>query len=63
LGTVLGMAPGILVMSFLGHQLGRTLSNPSPAQLGLFVLGMAVWLLLSLGLQYAAGKLRSARHD
>ena len=50
-GTLIGMAPGLLVMSALGHQFVRVLSEPKPldfALLGAFIL---VWLAFAGGVQ------------
>mgnify|MGYP000442279597 CR=1 FL=1 len=58
-GTFLGMAPGILVITLLGNQLGRVLSDPEPLQLAILGLFIAAWLALSLGLQALAIRLRS----
>ncbi len=58
-GTFLGMAPGILVITLLGNQLGRVLSDPEPAQLVLFGGFILAWLALSLGLQALASRLRA----
>lgn len=59
IGTVLGMTPGILAISFLGHQLARALSEPTGMELLLLGLGIVGWLLLCVGLQYLASRLRS----
>jgi uncharacterized membrane protein YdjX (TVP38/TMEM64 family) len=58
-GTFLGMAPGILVITLLGNQLGRVLNDPEPAQLALFGGFILAWLALSLGLQALATRLRT----
>lgn len=58
-GTLLGMAPGILVITLLGNQLGRVLSDPGPGELALFGAFVLAWLALSLGLQTLATRLRS----
>ena len=58
-GTLLGMAPGILVITLLGNQLGRVLSDPEPMELALFGLFIIAWLAISLGLQAFATRLRS----
>ncbi len=58
-GTFLGMAPGILVITLLGNQLGRVLSDPEPAQLVLFGGFILAWVALSLGLQALATRLRA----
>ncbi len=60
LGTLLGMGPGILIMTLLGHQIGAVLSDPTPTSVTLFVLAIACWLALSFGLQALAEKLRNA---
>lgn len=60
IGTLLGMAPRILVISLLGQQLGETLSNPSPMEMVYLGAGIAGWLLLSLVLQRIARELRAS---
>lgn len=52
-GTVLGMAPGILVFNLLGHQLERVLTDPTPSDMGLLGLVGAV----ALGLGWAGNRL------
>jgi phospholipase D1/2 len=61
-GTILGMAPGILVITLLGNQLGAVLSDPEPGEIALFALFVLGWLAVSLVLQWLATKLR-ARSD
>jgi uncharacterized membrane protein YdjX (TVP38/TMEM64 family) len=51
IGTALGVAPALLVLSALGHQLFRTLADPTPAQLALLILGVALWLAAVIGIQ------------
>jgi uncharacterized membrane protein YdjX (TVP38/TMEM64 family) len=58
-GTALGLTPGILVITLLGNQLGRVLSDPKPMELLLFGLFIVAWLATSLGLQALATRLRS----
>lgn len=58
-GTVLGMAPGILVITLLGNQLGAVLSDPQPGEITLFALLVVGWLAISLALQWLASKLRT----
>jgi uncharacterized membrane protein YdjX (TVP38/TMEM64 family) len=60
-GTFLGMAPGILVVTLLGNQLGEVLSDPSTETLILFGLVVLGWLGLSVVLQALATKLRRRR--
>jgi uncharacterized membrane protein YdjX (TVP38/TMEM64 family) len=60
-GTVVGMAPGILLMSALGHQLMQIFSDPSPAQILLLVVGCLAWIGMAFAAQAAITKyLRSA---
>lgn len=61
-GTLLGMAPGILVITLLGNQLGRVLTDPDPLDLALLALFVVAWLATSLGLQALASRLRSGRN-
>jgi len=55
-GTILGMAPGLLVMSALGHQLMRIISGPSAADIALLAGVIALWLVLAGGIQMAFAK-------
>ncbi len=58
-GTLLGMAPGILVITMLGNQLGRVLTDPDPVDLALLALAVFAWFAVSLGLQALASRLRA----
>ncbi len=53
IGTVAGMAPGILAFSLLGNQLERTLRNPTGADVALLV-GLAA---VAVGLGWAASRM------
>jgi|SoiMethySBSTD1v2_1073268.scaffolds.fasta_scaffold16579_9 phosphatidylserine/phosphatidylglycerophosphate/cardiolipin synthase-like enzyme/uncharacterized membrane protein YdjX (TVP38/TMEM64 family) len=55
-GTILGMAPGLLVMSALGHQLMRIISGPSATDIALLAGVIALWLILAGGIQMAFAK-------
>ncbi|MDJ0896551.1 MAG: VTT domain-containing protein [Alphaproteobacteria bacterium] len=59
LGTILGMAPGILVMTALGNQLAKVLADPSPAEIALLALVLCIWIGLSAGLQVVVSRMRS----
>jgi uncharacterized membrane protein YdjX (TVP38/TMEM64 family) len=50
-GTVIGMAPGILLMSALGHQFVRILSEPKPADFAMLFGVIVAWLALVGGVQ------------
>jgi uncharacterized membrane protein YdjX (TVP38/TMEM64 family) len=58
LGTLLGMAPGIAVMTALGDRLRQVLLNPNTINVGLLVLTVAVWIALSVILQVTLSRRR-----
>jgi phospholipase D1/2 len=60
-GTILGMLPGLIVLSMLGHQVMRILSNPSWAEVGLLAGAVVAWIAVSIGLQIIVTKLGSER--
>jgi phosphatidylserine/phosphatidylglycerophosphate/cardiolipin synthase-like enzyme/uncharacterized membrane protein YdjX (TVP38/TMEM64 family) len=57
LGTLLGLAPGLLVMSALGHQVFRVLTDPTPFELIVLLATVAVWVAVSFGVQAAVTRL------
>jgi phospholipase D1/2 len=59
LGTALGMAPGIVIITALGHRLARALSHPSLTEIGMLALVVLAWLAVSVSLQVAVIRLRS----
>jgi phospholipase D1/2 len=63
LGTALGLAPGLLVLSTLGDRLLSILTNPSPAQIGILLAVVAAWIALSVGLQALVSRRRGIRRD
>ncbi|TMJ04219.1 MAG: phospholipase [Alphaproteobacteria bacterium] len=52
-GTIIGMLPGWLVMSALGHQLMRIVSAPSATDVALLAVVIAIWIALAGGVQLA----------
>ena len=56
LGTLLGMAPGLIVMSALGHQLARILVDPTPTEFALLVGAVLAWIATAIGIQIAVSK-------
>lgn len=58
LGTVLGMLPGIAVMTALGDRLRGVWDNPATGNVALLALAVAAWILLSLAFQFVVGRLR-----
>lgn len=60
IGSALGLAPGIIVLSVLGHGLWQLLASPSAAQIALFVALLLGWGALSFGLQRLVSHLRGS---
>jgi phospholipase D1/2 len=50
-GTALGLAPGLILMTALGDRLLRIMTDPSPRDIIGFVVVLVVWVGLSFGLQ------------
>jgi uncharacterized membrane protein YdjX (TVP38/TMEM64 family) len=50
-GTLLGMLPGLIVMSVIGHRIVAIISEPSFAQLSLLALAVIGWIVVSLAVQ------------
>jgi phospholipase D1/2 len=44
------------MLSALGHQLMRIVSNPTPGQIGLLALAVAAWIAVTFGVQALIGK-------
>jgi phosphatidylserine/phosphatidylglycerophosphate/cardiolipin synthase-like enzyme/uncharacterized membrane protein YdjX (TVP38/TMEM64 family) len=53
-GTVLGLLPGLIVMSALGHQLFSFIMQPTPGSFALLAAGAAAWVLVVVGAQRLA---------
>jgi uncharacterized membrane protein YdjX (TVP38/TMEM64 family) len=43
-GTLIGLLPGIFILTMLGDRLRIAWSNPEPQNLAWFILAIAVWL-------------------
>ena len=50
-GTLLGMLPGLIVVSALSHRIVAIISNPSVTEVSLLALAVAAWVAVSLGVQ------------
>jgi phospholipase D1/2 len=61
LGTVLGLLPGLIVLSSLGNQIFYVLQNPNWSDITLFVALVLGWIGLSFGLQILVSNVRGAR--
>jgi phospholipase D1/2 len=60
LGTILGMAPGLVIMSALGYQIFELWHHPTWTNIGLLVAAVIGWLGVSLGVQILVSKRRRA---
>jgi uncharacterized membrane protein YdjX (TVP38/TMEM64 family) len=58
LGTLLGMAPGLIAITAFGQQLRSVLDHPTPARIAASVGIIAAWIALSLLLQRLVGRKR-----
>ena len=58
-GTFLGMLPGLIVMSALGHRIVAIMSDPSLKEVSLLVLAVIGWIAVSLGVQALISRLGS----
>lgn len=59
-GTALGLAPGIVLMSVLGDRIFTMLENPTLADLAVVAGAIAAWIALALGLQRFLSKRRKS---
>lgn len=50
-GTILGMLPGWIMMSALGHQIMRIVTEPSAADAALLACVIAIWVAIAGGVQ------------
>ena len=60
-GTVLGLTPGIVLMTTLGDRLRAAFSAPSVGSVLLLVLVVVAWGLMSFGLQVLLSRMRKRR--
>lgn len=58
IGTLLGVLPGIALLSFLGNQAVDVILRPNVTNIALLGAAIAGWIGLIVGAQYFAGKLR-----
>ena len=60
-GTILGMGPTILALTILGDRLRSAWRSPTLENVGLFVLAIALWFAVALGLQALSNRWISTR--
>ena len=51
LGTIIGMAPGLILMSALGHQIFSMITEPTLTNMLLLLVALLVWIALTIGVQ------------
>ncbi|MGH6768898.1 MAG: VTT domain-containing protein [Xanthobacteraceae bacterium] len=61
LGTMIGMLPGLVLMSALGYQILSVLTRPTLANVGWFVLAVAAWIGVSIGAQALVLRYRKSK--
>jgi phosphatidylserine/phosphatidylglycerophosphate/cardiolipin synthase-like enzyme/uncharacterized membrane protein YdjX (TVP38/TMEM64 family) len=61
LGTILGMTPGMLVLSALGFQILSIITEPTIGNMLLFLAAVTAWIALSIGVQAFVLKTRRAQ--
>jgi uncharacterized membrane protein YdjX (TVP38/TMEM64 family) len=63
LGTVLGMFPGILILTLMGYQFVQSLTDPDPIHILFLGLGIAAMFSLGLAIQRFAEKRRAVPNE
>ncbi|MDP2331110.1 MAG: VTT domain-containing protein [Reyranella sp.] len=58
-GTLIGMAPGLVAMSFLGDRVAHAVAHPDVGEIALLLLGAAAWVALSFAAQMVLSRLGS----
>lgn len=61
-GTLLGLAPGLIVMAALGNQIVRIVTEPTLLELALLAGLVAAWVAVSVGVQYLVARIPDGRH-
>ena len=55
-GTMLGMLPGMVMISAVGNQFARILTSPSPTDIAILAVAVIAWVGLSIGVQAAVSR-------
>ena len=55
-GTAIGMLPGLVMISAVGHQFGRIMTAPTVFDLAILAAVVAGWVALSIGVQVAVSR-------
>lgn len=59
-GTALGLAPGLIVMSALGHQIFQIITRPTFGNIAMLGAAILAWIGVSIGIQILVSKYRKA---
>ena len=59
-GTLLGMLPGLIMISAVGNQFARILTSPTPSDLAVLAAAVTGWVGLSIGVQALVSRYWSA---
>jgi uncharacterized membrane protein YdjX (TVP38/TMEM64 family) len=57
-GTVIGLAPGLLLMSALGHQIAQIVARPTWRDVALLAAGVIVWIAVAVAAQMVVSRYR-----
>ncbi len=60
-GTLLGLLPGLIAISAVGHQFARIMTAPTPLDFALLAAAVAAWIAISVGIQAAVSRWSNAR--
>jgi phospholipase D1/2 len=63
LGTAVGMAPGVAVLTLMGDRLRVLWSDPSVGNILLLAGAIVVWIVVALFLQWAANQVKQKKRD
>ena len=55
-GTTIGMLPGLIMISAVGHQFGRIMTAPTAYDLAILAAAVLGWVALSIGVQAAVSR-------
>ena len=60
-GTLLGMLPGLIMISAVGHQIARIMTAPTPTDFALLAAVVTCWIAVSIGVQAVVSRYSSSR--
>jgi phospholipase D1/2 len=60
-GTLLGLLPGLIAISAVGHQFARIMTSPAPMDFVLLGAAVMAWIAVSIGIQAMVSRWSNAR--